>query len=110
VGTAAGPVRTENGMLGLVADASIDDVRSADVLVVPGGIGTRALLHEDAVTEWVRAVDATTTWTTSGCTGSPVVGGAGRLARARRRRPPPRRRARPIIMNRRRNTGCQPVL
>ena len=79
VGTAAGPVRTENGMLGLVADASIDDVRSADVLVVPGGIGTRALLHEDAVTEWVRAVDATTTWTTSVCTGSLVLGAAGLL-------------------------------
>jgi putative intracellular protease/amidase len=79
VGKAVGPVRTENGMLGLVADASIDDVRSADVLVVPGGIGTRALLHDDAVTEWVRTIDATTTWTTSVCTGSLVLGAAGLL-------------------------------
>jgi putative intracellular protease/amidase len=79
VGKAVGPVRTENGMLGLVADVSIDDVRSADVLVVPGGIGTRALLREDAVTEWVRAIDATTTWTTSVCTGSLVLGAAGLL-------------------------------
>jgi putative intracellular protease/amidase len=79
VGKAVGPVRTENGMLGLVADVSIDDVSSADVLVVPGGIGTRALLGEDAVTEWVRAIDATTTWTTSVCTGSLVLGAAGLL-------------------------------
>jgi putative intracellular protease/amidase len=79
VGKVVGPVRTENGMLGLVADASIDDVRSADVLVVPGGIGTRALLHDDAVTEWVRTIDATTTWTTSVCTGSLVLGAAGLL-------------------------------
>ena len=38
----AGPVRADNRMLTLVAEASLDDVPSPDILVVPGGIGTRA--------------------------------------------------------------------
>ena len=39
-----GPVRTDNGMLALTADRALADVPAPEVLVVPGGIGTRALL------------------------------------------------------------------
>ena len=39
-----GPVRTEQGMLGVVADYTMDEVTSADVLLIPGGIGTRPLV------------------------------------------------------------------
>ena len=42
----AGPVMAETKMLSLVAEASLDDVRACDVLVVPGGFGTRRLLDE----------------------------------------------------------------
>ncbi|MDH6706998.1 putative intracellular protease/amidase [Kitasatospora sp. MAA19] len=74
-----GPVRTDMKTLALTADAALDEVDSADVLLVPGGPGTEAQLTDPAVLEWVRAVDATTTWTTSVCTGSLVLGAAGLL-------------------------------
>lgn len=73
-----GPQATD-GALSLVASASLDDVPAADVLVVPGGFGTRPLLREEPVLDWVRRVHATTTWTTSVCTGSLVLAAAGLL-------------------------------
>ncbi|HWS48209.1 MAG TPA: DJ-1/PfpI family protein [Acidimicrobiia bacterium] len=76
----AGPVRTDNGFLALVADHALADVTSADVLVVPGGFATRALEHDSALLEWIRAIDATSTWTTSVCTGSMLLAAAGLLA------------------------------
>jgi transcriptional regulator GlxA family with amidase domain len=75
----AGPVRTDNGFLALVADHTLADVTSADVLVVPGGFATRALEDDAGLLEWIRAVDATTTWTTSVCTGSMLLAAAGLL-------------------------------
>ncbi len=74
-----GPVRTEKGMLGLVADYARDEVTAADVLVVPGGIGTRELVTDEPTLEWIRAIDATSTWTTSVCTGSLLLAAAGLL-------------------------------
>ncbi|MBV2154061.1 DJ-1/PfpI family protein [Kitasatospora sp. SUK 42] len=74
-----GPVRTDMSSLALTADAALDEVDSADVLLVPGGPGTEAQLGDPAVLEWVRAVDATTTWTTSVCSGSLLLGAAGLL-------------------------------
>ena len=83
VAPARGAVRTDNQILGLVADRSIDDVAAADVLVVPGGFGTRRLERDERVLAWVRAIDATTTITASVCTGAFVLGAAG-LLRGRR--------------------------
>jgi transcriptional regulator GlxA family with amidase domain len=79
VAPARGTVRTDNGVLGLVADASIDEVSAADLLVVPGGFGTRTLEKDARVLDWVRAIDATTTTTASVCTGALVLGAAGVL-------------------------------
>ena len=79
VGAQRGEVRTDNRVLGLVADESLDDMTSADVLLVPGGFGTRALLDDSQHLDWVRAVHKTTTWTTSVCTGSLVLAAAGLL-------------------------------
>ncbi|MFJ9694068.1 DJ-1/PfpI family protein [Kitasatospora sp. NPDC101183] len=74
-----GPVRTDMTSLALTADASLEEVTSADVLLLPGGPGTMEQLGDEAVLEWVRAVDATTTWTTSVCSGSLILGAAGLL-------------------------------
>ena len=79
VGHRRGEVRTENGFLGLTVDATFDEVTSPDVVVVPGGIGTRALLEDAPLLDWVRHVHATTRYTTSVCTGSLVLGAAGLL-------------------------------
>ena len=75
----AGEKRTDTGALGLVADASIDDVPEADILVIPGGEGNRPLLSDDRVLDWVRRIDEGSTWTTSVCTGSTVLAAAGLL-------------------------------
>jgi putative intracellular protease/amidase len=72
-------VRTESGLLGLTVAGSFDRAERADVLVVPGGPGTRRLVGDDTVLESIRAVHDGTTWTTSVCTGSLVLAAAGLL-------------------------------
>jgi transcriptional regulator GlxA family with amidase domain len=65
--------------LKLVAEATLDDVPAPDVIVVPGGTGTRDALGDERLVEWIRAADATSTWTTSVCTGALLLGAAGVL-------------------------------
>jgi transcriptional regulator GlxA family with amidase domain len=79
VGPQAGPVRADSGALGLVADYSIDEVTEPDMVLVPGGEGSRPLLNDEHVLGWLRDVDQNTRWTTSVCTGSLVLGAAGLL-------------------------------
>ena len=75
----SGPVRNESDTLTMVADASIDEVSSPDILVIPGGFGTRALLDHQPLLEWIRSVHETSTWTTSVCTGALLLAAAGLL-------------------------------
>jgi len=75
----AGPIRNESDTLSLVADASLDEVPSPDILVVPGGYGTRALLDHEPLLDWIRSAHEATTWTTSVCTGSLLLAAAGLL-------------------------------
>ena len=79
VGKARGPVRDPRTHWTLTAEASLGEVTKPDVLVVPGGAGVRPLCSEESVLEWVRSVHGTTTWTTSVCTGSLLLGAAGLL-------------------------------
>jgi putative intracellular protease/amidase len=79
LGRRRGEFRSENGMLGLIADATFDELPEPDVIVFPGGVGTRPLQHDEEVLEWVRHAHATTRLTTSVCTGSLVLGAAGLL-------------------------------
>ena len=75
----AGPVRNESDTLSLVADASLDEVTSPEIVVVPGGLGTRALLDHEPLLAWIRSVNETSKWTTSVCTGSLLLAAAGLL-------------------------------
>jgi putative intracellular protease/amidase len=75
----AGPVRTDTRSLTLVAERALADVDACDVVVVPGGPGTREMLEPQPLHEWLRAIDATTQWTTSVCTGALLLGAAGLL-------------------------------
>jgi transcriptional regulator GlxA family with amidase domain len=75
----AGPKRTDTGALGITADRSLPELPDPDVLLVPGGEGNRALLDDDEVLDWLRTAHRGTTWTTSVCTGSLVLGAAGIL-------------------------------
>ena len=78
-----GPKRTENDMLALVADASLADVPRPEIVVVPGGFGTRRLLDDEEVLDWVRGAHESSRWTTSVCTGSLVLAAAGVLTGVR---------------------------
>lgn len=74
-----GPKRTETGMLALNADGALADLPHPDVIVVPGGFGTRALAHDETILAWLREAHAHSAWTTSVCTGSLVLAAAGIL-------------------------------
>jgi len=52
---------------------------SPDIVVVPGGFGTRALMTNPVVREWLRQVAATAELVLSVCTGSLVLAKAGLL-------------------------------
>ena len=75
----AGPVRNESDTLSLIAEASLDEVQSPDIVVVPGGFGNRVLLEHEPLHDWIRTVHENTTWTTSVCTGSLLLAAAGLL-------------------------------
>ena len=74
-----GPKRTDNGMLALTADEALSDISHPEVIVFPGGYGTRELMHDEPIVAWVRAAHETSQWTTSVCTGALVLGAAGIL-------------------------------
>jgi putative intracellular protease/amidase len=75
----AGPVRTDNDMLALQADAAYEELPDPEIFVVPGGYGTRALLDDERLLGWIRGAHETSQWTTSVCTGSLLLGAAGVL-------------------------------
>ncbi|TWT12688.1 DJ-1/PfpI family protein [Reyranella sp. CPCC 100927] len=79
---AGGRVTTDTGLV-FEQCAAIADIARADVLLVPGASDVRPLLRDARVLDWVRAIDATTQWTTSVCTGALVLG-AARLLRDKR--------------------------
>ncbi|HEY5318819.1 MAG TPA: DJ-1/PfpI family protein [Solirubrobacteraceae bacterium] len=74
-----GPKRTETAMLALTADLALEELTDPDVVVVPGGYGTRALTEDDQILGWLRRAHETSLWTTSVCTGSLLLGAAGLL-------------------------------
>lgn len=74
-----GPVRGAKGLT-LHADHGIDDVGPLDVLVYPGGAGTRPHVKDADQLAWVRAQRSRVPLMTSVCTGSLVYAAAGLLA------------------------------
>jgi putative intracellular protease/amidase len=74
-----GVYRTDTRMLALSVERSYADVPAPDVLVFPGGIGTRALTRDEATLDWVRGVHERSRLTTSVCTGALVLAAAGVL-------------------------------
>ncbi|MBX9743249.1 MAG: DJ-1/PfpI family protein [Chthoniobacterales bacterium] len=75
----AGLVATDATHLTLLAEHSLEEVSQADVLVVPGAGSATTMEDHPETLEWIRAIHQTTTWTTSVCTGSLILGAAGLL-------------------------------
>ncbi|WP_028645602.1 DJ-1/PfpI family protein [Nocardioides sp. URHA0020] len=60
---------------------SLDDAPPPDVLVIPGGAGTRLLLHDERLLAWLRERAAEVEVLLSVCTGALLLGAAGLLER-----------------------------
>jgi len=75
----AGDVTDDTRTLTLRAQAAFADVPRPDVIVIPGGPGQSAQMTPGPLQDWLLAADKTTAWTTSVCTGSLILAGAGLL-------------------------------
>jgi transcriptional regulator GlxA family with amidase domain len=73
------PIRAAKG-LRVLPDHTLADAPPLDVLVVPGGEGTRRAVENPAVLDWIKSAAANCTWVTSVCTGSYVLHAAGLVA------------------------------
>jgi transcriptional regulator GlxA family with amidase domain len=78
----AGPVRAAKG-LRVIPDHTFADAPPLDVLLVPGGQGTRKEATNPVMLDWLRKTAERCTWVTSVCTGSLLLAEAG-IARGRR--------------------------
>lgn len=72
------PIECAKG-LRVLADHSWDSAPEIDVLVYPGGRGTRAQIGDENVRAWLRSVHERARLTTSVCTGALVLADAGLL-------------------------------
>jgi transcriptional regulator GlxA family with amidase domain len=70
------PVRA-NLALRVVPDHTIADAPPLDVLVIPGGLGTRREADNAVLLDWIKQAAAACTWVTSVCTGSMLLEAAG---------------------------------
>lgn len=73
------PIRARNG-LSVNPDAAIADVPTADILIVPGGQGTRREINNPVMVEWIASIAANAELVLSVCTGSFLLARAGLLA------------------------------
>jgi transcriptional regulator GlxA family with amidase domain len=78
IGVAAGPV-TGRGGFTVLPPTNIAECSVPDVLIVPGGAGTRPFLREPKVVDWVRSAAADAELVLSVCTGALVLAAAGLL-------------------------------
>lgn len=77
-----GPVRCAKGMR-VLPDHNLDDHPPLDLLLIPGGMGTRREVSNPVLIEWIKQVSAEAAWVTSVCTGALLLHEAG-PARGRR--------------------------
>ena len=78
VASEPGPKRSDAGVA-LLAEHALAAVPRPDIILVPGGMNMRPVMADARVIEWLKSAHATTTWTTSVCTGALVLGAAGLL-------------------------------
>jgi cyclohexyl-isocyanide hydratase len=72
------PVRSDRGLV-VVPSVTCEECPALDVLVVPGGPGTRHVVEDNDALEFLRRQAEKATYVTAVCTGSLVLGAAGLL-------------------------------
>ncbi|HEX4947737.1 MAG TPA: DJ-1/PfpI family protein [Blastocatellia bacterium] len=80
VAETAAPITARNG-LSVNPKYSFADCPKADILVIPGGYGTRPLMHKQPVLDWIQAQAAEGELVMSVCTGALLLAQAGLLER-----------------------------
>ncbi len=70
------PVRCAKGMR-VLPDKAMAEVSRQDVILVPGGMGTRREVNNPEMLEWISIVGGRADWITSVCTGSLLLTAAG---------------------------------
>ena len=78
VAKTAAPIQTTGG-LRVIPHYGFADAPRVDLVVVPGGWGTRSLLHDAETLDWIRRAAARARKVTTVCTGSLLVAKAGLL-------------------------------
>jgi len=79
VAESAAPLKAVGGLT-VTPDHAFDDCPRVDLLLVPGGMGTRPLLEHAPLLEWIQRTAAAAQLVTSVCTGSLLLAKAGLLA------------------------------
>lgn len=72
------PIKARNG-LSVNPDYSIKEAPTPDILIIPGGAGTRSVLKQDNVISWVIASAQTAEKVLSVCTGALILAKAALL-------------------------------
>ena len=70
---------TTTGGMRVLPDCEVADCPPLDILVVPGGWGTRKAMNDGPLLEWIRERSRQVELTTSVCTGALLLGKAGLL-------------------------------
>jgi transcriptional regulator GlxA family with amidase domain len=78
VGPEAGPVASAQGPA-LLAEVAWDEVGPVDIVLVPGGQGTRTLADDAAFCRWLADWSVAASSVTSVCTGAGLLASAGLL-------------------------------
>lgn len=78
IGCTLEPVTCAGGMR-VLPDASFADCPPLDIILVPGGQGTRALANDAETLAFIADRAQAARWVTSVCTGSALLGAAGLL-------------------------------
>lgn len=79
VAVTRGVIAADTRRLGLLAFRDFTEVTATDILYVPGGPGAYALETSEPFLAYLRALDATSTWTVGICNGVGLLGAAGLL-------------------------------
>jgi len=82
VAKSSGKITTDSGLI-LNADYALSDVLHADILFIPGAGNATTLRKYPEILNWINLIHSKTTWTTSVCTGSLILGAAGILSGAK---------------------------
>jgi transcriptional regulator GlxA family with amidase domain len=76
VAETSNPVRCRKGMR-VVPDATLETCGKLDIILIPGGQGTRTEVKNEKLLAWIAKTAPGCTWITSVCTGALLLAAAG---------------------------------